>query len=330
MGSINLWPRLCRNKIWGVAVKRGLNRASLIVGLQLTVVCLLVVLFQNCGPGFDPAASQTKSNSLGGGNSTPPPQAGTLEPVDEPPGIPRFNGPPPPTSFTKNAKLSAIALNTALDLGAFTCPGIEGGLPDGCRRLMEYSGFTYDFHRHEMLMFGGGHATVMNNDVLRFDFGELVWKGSYTPNSCASHTAANFDSATALFKDTGRPASTHTYDQLVISKRDGNLVKLFAGGLSGAVCNSQDAYWEVVVPYIFLIQTPMLGVRYSRQSPQWITTGLRNWIQIQIGLSIWEKTRLESTTTKRISSSFRSFIMSLDCHTPKTWYTFLRTRGFII
>src|SRR5687768_5869693 len=48
--------------------------------------------------------------------------------------------------------LSAIAANTALDLGDYTCTQMAGDAP--CWHIQDYSRFNYDPYNHQMLAFG--------------------------------------------------------------------------------------------------------------------------------------------------------------------------------
>ena len=60
-----------------------------------------------------------------------------------------------------NPILTAIPPNTALDLGAYTSDALCG-VPI---QVTDFSRFTYDSQRHQLLLFGGGHASTPRTDV---------------------------------------------------------------------------------------------------------------------------------------------------------------------
>ena len=116
-------------------------------------------------------------------------------------------------AFTPNATLSALPSNTALDLGLYTthCSDSTGD-PDNCRRFGDYSRFTYDPEHHQILFFGGGHATTMRDDIDVFNFQDLWWKSAYKSTACSQMTSVTTDGA---WSSTGHPVARHTYDQLI-------------------------------------------------------------------------------------------------------------------
>ena len=51
--------------------------------------------------------------------------------------------------------------------------------------MTDYSGFVYDPKNHQMLAFGGGHATTMTDAIVALPLGgDLVWKSLYQPTPC--------------------------------------------------------------------------------------------------------------------------------------------------
>jgi len=76
-----------------------------------------------------------------------------------------------------NPTLGAIPPNTARNLGAYTSEPLCG-VPIG---VTDYSKMVYDPTRHQLMMFGGGHATTPRTDVDVFDFGTLSWTSADTP-----------------------------------------------------------------------------------------------------------------------------------------------------
>jgi hypothetical protein len=137
-----------------------------------------------------------------------------------------------------NPILTGIPPNTARDLGAYTSEPLCG-VPIG---VTDYSRFTYDPVRHQLLMFGGGHATTPRTDVDAFSFATLTWTSAYPPTPQSQLTFANYDPALARWISTGHPIARHTYDQLVLDPGTGDLVML-ARGHAGAYCTG-DWGWE--------------------------------------------------------------------------------------
>src|SRR5262245_56302682 len=84
-----------------------------------------------------------------------------------------------------NPKLVSIAAGSALDLGKFSCSSPAGEDPSSCRAMTDYSGFAYDPRNHQMLAFGGGHATTMTDSIAALSLGgDLAWKALYASTPC--------------------------------------------------------------------------------------------------------------------------------------------------
>ena len=137
-----------------------------------------------------------------------------------------------------NPILTAIPPNTARDLGAYTSEPVCG-VPIG---ITDYSRFTYDPVRHQLLMFGGGHATTPRTDVDAFSFATLTWTSAYPPTPESQLVFSNYDPALARWISTGHPIARHTYDQLVVDPASGDLIML-ARGHAGAYCTGSWG-WE--------------------------------------------------------------------------------------
>jgi hypothetical protein len=112
--------------------------------------------------------------------------------------------------------------------------------------MTDYSGFVYDAGNHQMLAFGGGHATTMTDSVVALALGgDLVWKSLYAPTPCSQMIASNLDSALGAWKagpagPYPRPLSAHTYDFLGVALDQNELVLLgrsFTGGTCSTVGN---------------------------------------------------------------------------------------------
>jgi hypothetical protein len=124
-------------------------------------------------------------------------------------------------AFDKHPSLSAMGDTSWLKIQDYYDCKMEL-----CRNTLDYSGMTYDFHRHKILMFGGGHATRFWNQVEEFDFENLTWVQLYKPDSCIYYSdPANAypapageptwpDGATIHPGGVVRPISRHTYDGL--------------------------------------------------------------------------------------------------------------------
>lgn len=116
-------------------------------------------------------------------------------------------------AFPINPTLSNLPSNTAIDLGSYsTHCGDSTADPDDCRRIGDYSRFTYDPERHQILFFGGGHSSTMRDDIDVFDFATLTWKSAYKSTACSDMTSITID---GTWSSTGHPVARHTYDQLI-------------------------------------------------------------------------------------------------------------------
>jgi hypothetical protein len=144
--------------------------------------------------------------------------------------------------FKKNPKLAALGDETALDLGEFGCTDVDGEDPGYCRQTTDYSGFVYDPHHHEMLLFGGGHATTMTDSIHVLDLGgSLEWTDLYAPTPCSAMTTDNLDATNgAWLKGTAgpypRPVSTHTYDMLAVAPLLDTFI-VISRNFTGGTCN---------------------------------------------------------------------------------------------
>jgi hypothetical protein len=175
--------------------------------LPLTKRTHLPVLMREFTPPRIPTATPTRA-----AGPTATPQQPAASPTPRPLGTPV---PTPSGGFQKNPALTAIGANTALDLGRYVCPEPVGDPVPSCGTITDYSGFAYDSTRHQMLMFGGGHAASFRDDVSVFSTAALTWTSAYTATPCTDMTIANMDTATGSWKTTGIPFSRHTYDMQV-------------------------------------------------------------------------------------------------------------------
>lgn len=134
--------------------------------------------------------------------------------------------------FNKNSLLQTIPGNTVVDLGNFSCTNPSGDT-ESCSKVTDYSGIVYDQNHHQVLLFGGGHATTFTDTVFLFDFKTLRWTEDYPPTPCTSEfmNEANFSNSPAAWikGPSGpypRPMSRHTYDHLVVATNLPELIML--------------------------------------------------------------------------------------------------------
>lgn len=91
-----------------------------------------------------------------------------------------------------------------------------GALPDGSYSdpsaiVKAWSSFAWDSNRGNLLLWGGGHANYMGNEM-------YVWQGSsgtWTRGSLASRLERYGSTATYFTVDNAAPQSAHTYDNTV-------------------------------------------------------------------------------------------------------------------
>lgn len=174
---------------------------------------------------------------------------------------------PAKKDFKPNPKLTALAANTALDLGAFKVESPEGEGEGSANRVTDYSGMTYDPHNHRVLLFGGGHATTWTDTIYAFDFETLQWSSLYKPTPSKFYKLENHDRA--FWKAGGegpypRPIGRHTYDLLIVPPDRAELLMLrsgtgpsgvapgigYIGGACGAYSFEKNA-WEMFDPTPF-------------------------------------------------------------------------------
>lgn len=181
-------------------------------------------------------------------------------------------------AFEKNPLLAAMPDTSWLRLGDYNCGRAL------CMQTLDYSGMVYDFHRHKILLFGGGHATQLWNQTEEFDFETLTWKQLNVPDSCAFYMDSTrgykgdtvlTDTGLVVWPDGGtvgydgdvRPISRHTYDQLDMAS-DTCLMIMSATQCDKGGCQP---FWLDYHKdrYIWLFDP--VAVRWKRLSPDAIT-----------------------------------------------------------
>jgi hypothetical protein len=144
-------------------------------------------------------------------------------------------------TFLPNPALKGIADNTAMDIGPFTCTDAAGEYAGYCRGSILYGGIVYDPVNHQMLSFGGGHATTMYDSITALDLGgSLKWTSIYAPTPLSAMDSGNIDITLGAWKSGGtgpypRPISAHTYDFLAVAPDQNEFVLLGRAFTAGAM-----------------------------------------------------------------------------------------------
>ena len=134
-----------------------------------------------------------------------------------------------------NPLLLNLPDNTALDLGKYTTDQLTTTCETYPIRITDYSRFTYDPVHHQMLMFGGGHATTPRTDVDVFNPNTLTWGSAYNSTPVSEMVESNLDRVNGFWISTGHPPADHTYDLLPFAPNTGELI-LMSPGYIGAYC----------------------------------------------------------------------------------------------
>lgn len=189
---------------------------------------LLVIFFQNCAAPH--ILISGSSQSLVDGATNVPPVDGALPSLI-------IRHPPDPTDPNANPKLLAIPPNTALDLGPYKCDQPTDGT---CAAGTDYSRFTYDSVKHQILFFGGGHGLALHTDVQVFDFGKLKWSAQTPSTLCSEMSASNINPDSASWISSGQPWARHTWDMGVMAMVNGvrKYIILTSGGVGSKSAES--------------------------------------------------------------------------------------------
>jgi hypothetical protein len=128
-----------------------------------------------------------------------------------------------PHKFQPNPKLAAIREDAWEKVAGFA------PAPDG---ILAYSGGVYDSVNHQLLIFGGGHADYWGNEVCAFSPETLSWRRMYEPDARDRYTNDNIDNTRGKLKDSDKPYTRHTYNQLCFLPNSAAMF-LFGGGGPG-------------------------------------------------------------------------------------------------
>ncbi|HXX93646.1 MAG TPA: hypothetical protein VEN81_08425 [Planctomycetota bacterium] len=107
--------------------------------------------------------------------------------------------------FPQNAKLASLPENV--------WEKVSGPAPAPAG-ILAYSGGIFDTASHKFLIFGGGHADYWGNEVCAFDPATLSWRKMYEPDAQARYTSSNIDNQNGKLRDSDRPYTRHSYNQL--------------------------------------------------------------------------------------------------------------------
>lgn len=121
-------------------------------------------------------------------------------------------------------RLQALGPNQALDLGRYECPNGEDRDTSNCASITDYSGMVHDPARHQLLLFGGGHAATYRDDVEILDLASLEWRSAYAPTPCEERRLDNVDVGAGRWISSNHPIARHSYDLLAIA---GEAAELF-------------------------------------------------------------------------------------------------------
>ncbi|SBT09371.1 exported hypothetical protein [Candidatus Accumulibacter aalborgensis] len=148
-------------------------------------------------------------------------------------------------AVSQNSILAKIPVNTAHYLGSYNPPPLSGCPQMESGHITDYSRFSYDSIHNQMLMFGGGHASVPRTDVDVLDLNEgssLTWGSAYPSTPVSDMTFANFNQATGSWITTGHPLTRHTYDMMTFDKDTGELILLQPVGPQAHCQEKRDWY----------------------------------------------------------------------------------------
>jgi hypothetical protein len=125
--------------------------------------------------------------------------------------------------------------------------------------ILAYSGGVFDVTTGNFLIFGGGHADYWGNEVCAFSTGTLTWKKMYEPDARARYTNDNIDNLRGKLKDSDKPYTRHSYNQIcsVDEGGQGGRMFIFSGAGPG---------WEGIKPSV---PAPSDCWAYSAKENKW-------------------------------------------------------------
>ncbi len=97
--------------------------------------------------------------------------------------------------------------------------------PPAHRGILAFSGAALDAERGLYFVFGGGHADYRGNEVLVLNLRTLQWRRAYEPDAPSRYRPDNLDHRKGKLRDSSRPYSRHTYQQILfVPELEGMLV----------------------------------------------------------------------------------------------------------
>ena len=197
---------------------------------------------------------------------------------------------PSPTTSQTSA-LSKLANNTGLDLGTYKCTEIGAG-HNFCSQVTDFSGMVYDGARHQMVIFGGGHASTNYDAINTFKMATLKWVEEYSPTPSNEIALSNYDAVRGAWlsgSDGGpypRPAARHTVDLMQIVGDELILLSLVEGnGYSKQFAAAQGGYTSLE------LVSPAKICHYSFVTKQWTFTDVQ-------GISDWSASEVDPVSSK--------------------------------
>ena len=230
--------------------------------------------------GAEPVTAQAQYSET---QQFPDPKVSTVSaPAAAQPSIPVFSQMP---------ALSRLGNNTALDLGPYKCTEIGEGY-NFCSQITDYSGMVYDGARHQMVIFGGGHASTNYNAVNTFKMGALKWVEEYPPTPPNQIVLTNYDTLRgALLTGSGggpypRPAARHTVDLMQIVGDE----LILLSGVEGNGKTKQFAAAPGGYTSLELV-SPARICHYNFLTRQWTFTNVQ-------GITDWSASEVDPTSGK--------------------------------
>jgi len=97
--------------------------------------------------------------------------------------------------------------------------------PPAHRGILALSGAAPDAERGPYFVLGGGHADYRGNEALVLSLRTLRWRRAYEPDAPSRYRPDNLDHREGKLRDSSRPYSRHTYQQILfVPQRAGMLV----------------------------------------------------------------------------------------------------------
>lgn len=106
--------------------------------------------------------------------------------------------------------------------------------------IRSWGSFAWDTYTHSMIIYGGGHANYMGNDVYTWNGNSLLWERSSLPSKVSVTTTNGYPYGFPVDGAMNAPASAHTYDNTVFLEQSNRYMTF-----GGAAYNSGNSYWKL-------------------------------------------------------------------------------------